>query len=172
MIEILKDHILHLLQKDSTPRRLSLLERELGIGPDLKQDFGQAVDALCADGIVVVNHLDQIGLSALSQEVTGLFKAHARGYGFVTAEQSHLEEDLFIPAKATAGAMTGDRVLVQIKRRARAGGEAGLSGKVIQILERAHRSVVGVLRQEQGDWLVQPDGGDFFRPILIQSFDP
>lgn len=171
MIEILKDHILHLLQKDGRPRRLGLLERELGVNQELRADFAEAVDALCADGAVVVNHQDQISLSSLSSEVTGVYKAHGRGYGFVTTEQCHVEEELFIPAKATAGAMTGDRVLVQVKRRSTPGGEAGLSGRIIRILERAHNAVVGLLRQEQDDWLVQPDGGDYLRPIQVQGVD-
>jgi len=171
MIETLKNHILHLLQKDGSARRLPLLERELGIGHELKATFAEAIAALCAEGVVIVNHQEQISLSSLSDEVTGIFKAHARGYGFVAPEQCHMDDDLFVPAKATAGAMTGDRVLVQVKQGRVQGGEARLTGRIIQILERAHTSVVGMLRQEQDDWLVQPDGGDFFRPIHVQGID-
>jgi ribonuclease R len=171
MIDVLKNHILHLLQKDGTARKRSLLEQELGIGLELQAAFAEALDALCADGMVIVNQHEQVSLSALSNEASGIFKAHARGYGFVTPQQCHMDEDLFIPAKATAGAMTGDQVLVQVKWRQMPGGETRLTGKVVQIMERANASVVGMLRQEQDAWLVQPDGGDFFRPIQVEGID-
>jgi len=54
MHEVLKNHILHLLQKDSTPRKLVHLEQELGIRGELKAAFREALDSLCAEGSVIV----------------------------------------------------------------------------------------------------------------------
>lgn len=168
MHEILKSHILHLLQKDSSPRKLVHLEQELGIRGELRAAFREALDSLCAEGTVIVGAGNLVKLPAVSNEITGIFRANARGYGFITPQQTTMDGDLFIPANATGNAMTGDRVVAKIVRKKN---QDRLTGEIIRVLERAHTTVVGTLRQEQSLWLVQPDGGDFFRPIEMESVD-
>ncbi len=170
-MDILRSHILHLLQKDSTPRKLVHLEQELGIRGELKMAFRDAVDALCAEGRLIVGPGNVVSLPSLSGEVTGVFRANPRGYGFLTPEQSADDGDVFIPAKSTGSAMTGDRVVARITRRGSKDDEDRLTGEIVRVLDRAHTSVVGTLRQEQTGWLVQPDGGDFTRPIEIEGID-
>jgi ribonuclease R len=82
-----------------------------------------------------------------------------------------VEDDVFIPASATGSAMSGDRVVIQVKRKSDKAGAVRLTGRVVKVLERAHTKVVGMLRQAQGQWHVLPDGGDFCRPILIEKVD-
>jgi ribonuclease R len=67
--------------------------------------------------------------------------------------------------------MSGDRVVIQVKRKSDKTGEVRLTGRVVKVLERAHTRVAGTLRQAQGQWQVLPDGGDFCRPILIDKVD-
>jgi len=171
MHETLKSHILHLLQKDGAPRKLVHLEQELGIHGELRAAFEEALDDLCAEGSVIVGPRDVVRLPALSDEITGLFRADGRGYGFVAPQQSHADGDLFIPAKATGSAMTGDRVVAKVVRKKSRHSRDRLTGKIVKILERAHVLVVGAVRQERDGWLVQPDGGDFSRPIVIEAVD-
>ncbi len=168
MQEILRNHILHLLQKDSTPRRLAQLEQELGVGGELRPAFRQAIDSLCAEGSIIIGPQNLVKLPAVASEITGVFRANPRGYGFITPQQNTLDDDLFIPANATGNAMTGDRVVAKVVR---ANDDGRLTGKIIKVLERAHTTVVGTLRQEQNGWSVQPDGGDFTRPIQAQNVD-
>ncbi len=168
MHEILKSHILHLLQKDSSPRKLVHLEQELGIHGELRAAFREALDSLCAEGTVIVGAGNLVKLPAISNEITGIFRANARGFGFITPQQDTMDGDVFIPANATGNAMTGDRVVARITRKK---GQDRLTGEIVRVLERAHTTVVGTLRQEQSNWLVQPDGGDFFRPIEMESVD-
>ena len=66
--------------------------------------------------------------------------------------------------------MTGDRVVAQ-DHAAVKDDDDRLTGEIVRVLDRAHTSVVGTLRQETDGWLVQPDGGDFFRPIEIEVVD-
>jgi ribonuclease R len=171
MHETLKSHILHLLQKDDTPRKLVHLEQELGIRGDLRVSFRDAIESLCAEGRLIVDRHNVVSLPSLSGEITGIFKANARGYGFIMPEQADAEEDVFIPAKATGSAMTGDRVVAKITRRGSRDDDDRLTGEIVRVLGRAHTTVVGVLRQEQNGWLVQPDGGDFTRPIEMEGVD-
>jgi ribonuclease R len=79
-----------------------------------------------------------------------------------------MEGDLFIPANSTGNAMTGDRVVARIKRQK---DQDRFTGEIVRILDRAHKTAVGTLRQESTGWLVQPDGGDFLRPIQIEGIN-
>jgi ribonuclease R len=171
MHELLRNHILHLLQKDSTACKLVHLEQELGVRGELKMAFREAIESLCAEGRLIVGPGNVVSLPSLSGEVTGVFKANARGYGFLTPEQSTDDGDVFIPAKATGSAMTGDRVVARITRRGSREDDGRLTGEIVRVLNRTHTSVVGTLRQEKNGWLVQPDGGDFSRPIEIEAVD-
>jgi ribonuclease R len=171
MHEMLRNHILQLLQKDGTPRKLVHLEQELGVRGELKMAFRDAVDSLCAEGRLLVGPGNVVSLPSLSGAVTGIFRANARGYGFLTPEQADAEGEVFIPAKATGSAMTGDRVVAQIMRRGSREDDGRLTGEIVRVLHRAHTSVVGTLRQEQNGWSVQPDGGDFSRPIEIEAVE-
>jgi ribonuclease R len=164
MHETLRSHILHLLQKDGTPRKLVHIEQELGIGVEVRAAFREALESLSAEGRVIVGRGNLISLPSLTGEITGVFRANARGYGFITPEQSVDDDEVFVPAKATGNAMTGDRVVAEISRRDDSG---RLAGRITKVLSRAHTSVVGTLRQEPGGWLVQPDGGDFSHPIQL-----
>lgn len=170
MHEILKSHILQLLQKDATPRNLAQLAEELGAGGSLRGAFREAVESLAAEGRVILGPRNVIRLPSLSSEVTGIFRANARGYGFVSPQQLTDEGEVFIPAKSIGNAMTGDRVVAQVTRGSKADPDR-LTGRIVKVLDRAHTTVVGTLRQEQDCWLVRPDGGDFLRPIEIESLD-
>ncbi|MFC1764402.1 ribonuclease R family protein, partial [Planctomycetota bacterium] len=92
-------------------------------------------------------------------------------YGFVVPQQAEAEGELFIPAKAMGNAMSGDRVLAQIKRRRAGRDEERLTGKIVRVLERAHSSVVGMLERAGERWVVQPDGGETIQPIVLEAVD-
>jgi ribonuclease R len=171
MYETLQHHILHLLQKDDTPRKVVHLEQELGVCGPLRRAFQDALDALCAQGRVIIGPGGLVTLPSLSSEITGVFRANPRGYGFITPEQFDETGDVFIPAKSTGNAMTGDRVVAKIVRTDAEKGDGRRTGRIVKILERAHKTVVGTLRQEANGWLVQPDGGDFLRPIELEAVD-
>jgi len=88
------------------------------------------------DGDIV---LTRKGLYVPASDVnlmTGYFEAHKDGYGFVITEKPG-ERDIFIPARAAAGAMDNDRVVVRMENRQKR------DGRVIRILERAHTRVAG-----------------------------
>jgi ribonuclease R len=77
--------------------------------------------------------------------IPGRFIAHRDGYGFVVpAElQPKIEGDIFIGRERSGDAMHGDRVLARIERR-RPDGRA--EGRIVQIIERKHATVVGLFR--------------------------
>ncbi|WP_303720275.1 ribonuclease R family protein, partial [Malonomonas rubra] len=89
-----------------------------------------------------------------TQAIQGTFSLAERGYGFVRPEISQ-REDLFIPEKSVADAMHGDLVSAQQLGFDRSGRPYG---KIIKILQRAHRSVLGIYHQQRGRaWVVPLD---------------
>jgi len=171
MYENLKSQILHLLQKDATPRTRALLSQALGLSAEWRNDLNIALNELSASGQLVLGPGNQVRLPFLSREVIGTFHAHARGFGFVTPQQATAEGEVFIPAKAVGNAMTGDRVLAQIVRKQSSRDPNRISGKIVKVLERAHSSIVGTLRWQADTWVVYPDGANFQRPIQCEEVD-
>ena len=77
--------------------------------------------------------------------VAGRIVAHRDGYGFLVPEHPipRVEGDLFIPPDSLGDAMNGDHVLARIVSR-RPDGRA--EGRVVQIVEREHATIVGLFR--------------------------
>ncbi|MGB8848678.1 MAG: VacB/RNase II family 3'-5' exoribonuclease [Candidatus Acidiferrales bacterium] len=77
--------------------------------------------------------------------IPGRFIAHRDGYGFVVPSepQPRLEGDIYIGRDKSGDAMHGDHVLARIERR-RPDGRA--EGRIVQVVERKHPTVVGLFR--------------------------
>src|SRR5438477_9690757 len=74
--------------------------------------------------------------------VTGRLIGHRDGYGFVVPEQSRggIDQDIFISPTGMSSALHGDRVEVHVVR-SKADGR--LEGRIITVVERAQKTVVG-----------------------------
>jgi ribonuclease R len=112
--------------------------------------------------------------------VSGRIVVHRDGYGFLVpdAPMPRVEGDLFIGRDSLDDAMHGDHVLARIERR-RADGRA--EGRVVQVLEREHPTLVGLFRYgPQGNVVLPYDTrilhevsippGDELTPELRQKF--
>lgn len=100
-------------------------------------------------GELVLTRKGLYGPSGDMSLVGGYFEAHKGGYGFVITEKPG-ERDLFIPARATMGAMNSDRVLARIENWQRR------EGSIIRILDRVHTKVVGKLEVTKSGLYVKP----------------
>ncbi len=81
--------------------------------------------------------------------VSGHFEAHKDGYGFVVLEKPG-ERDIFIPARATFGAMDNDRVIARIENQQRR------EGRIIRILDRAHTRIMGTFEEDRTSYYIRP----------------
>ena len=105
--------------------------------------------------------------AAARRQFRGIFHATTRGFGFISPEGGDNEEDIFVAAANTHGAMNRDTVLCSPlvsrdgKRR---------EGTVDKILERGTRTVVGTyLRKKWEGWVISDDPK--FDLVLIVPFD-
>jgi ribonuclease R len=101
--------------------------------------------------------------------VAGVLSVHEAGYAFLTNEKPG-QRDLFIAAENTGTAMHGDRVVARIIRgaefsRAR---QPRAEGRVIRILERAQKEIVGTLQQTRNFFYVVPDDPRLVHNIYVQ----
>jgi ribonuclease R len=98
--------------------------------------------------------------------ISGRLVAHRDGYGFVVPDSPipRVEGDLFISRDNISDAMHGDHVLARIERR-RADGRA--EGRIVQILERQHPSVVGLFRYGPHGNYVLPYDTRILHEVLI-----
>jgi ribonuclease R len=87
-----------------------------------------------------------------------------KGRAARTAPEAELP-DIYIPAKRSHDAATGDVVLVQLHRPH--GGEPGPRGEIVEVLQRQTRQFVGTYFESQGSACVQVDGTLFPRPIAV-----
>ena len=103
--------------------------------------------------------IEQLGL------LKGTLTGHERGFAFFTPEgKERFEEDLFIPRKSLHGALHKDSVLVE-----KVYYEGELEGKVVHILERGNKTVVGTFRKDRRAGYLLPDdkklGTELYIPL-------
>ncbi len=170
MLEIFKRNIIRLLKHgDYTPLKLGQLAKALGVSSEDYPQFKLAFDQLRQAGHVVIGTRNLVSLPAMSGLITGTFRANPKGFGFVIPLEPNLHGDLFIPLKATAGAMTGDIVAAKVVKKGKRVGQMRYSGKVIEILQRSQNRFVGTLLKKSQGWIVQPDGTGFIEPITVDD---
>ena len=148
----LLQHIQHLPHQRGTFRQL-LRETHLD-----RETLQARLDELVQRGEIIETRSDHFAVIAGSREyAAGRISMHRDGYGFLVPDRAieGLRGDIFLPERQTAGAMNGDRAIVQINRIERDG---KADGEVIRILRRAHPSVVGEFRiTRRGLWVAPHD---------------
>jgi ribonuclease R len=98
--------------------------------------------------------------------IPGRIVAHRDGYGFVVPDEPvpKMDGDLFIGRDNMGDAMNGDRVLARIDRR-RPDGRA--EGRIVQILEHEHPTVVGLFRYGTQANIVLPYDTRLLHDVII-----
>ena len=149
--------------------KLAQLAKELEVESEDYPQFQLAFDQLMQAGRVVIEAGNLISLPTLSGRFTGRFRANPKGFGFVIPLEPSAHGDLFIPPGQASDAMNGDTVIAQVVRKSHRAGQLRLSGKVVEILERAQNKFVGTLSKLSDGWIVQPDGTQFLEPISVDD---
>ena len=148
--------------KSYVPMKLKELAVFLDIPKSRREELKKVLDLLMEEGKIGISKKGKYGRAQEFARV-GIFTGHARGFGFVTVEGQ--EEDIFIPAEKTGGAMNGDRV--QVARE-----ETGPKGKrpegvILKILERANETVIGYYQKNKNYGFVLPDNQKLSQDIFI-----
>src|SRR4030043_2274071 len=137
-LDLSKDQILQLMAEEDRPLLFREVLRRLNLQKENRQRAKELFRDLAEEGKIVRIRGNRYGLPSKMNLVVGRVKCHPDGYGFVIPEKEG-EEDIFISPRNLQEAMHGDRVVARVESVRRKGRE----GKVIRIVERKTRKVVG-----------------------------
>lgn len=152
----------------------SKLDGDPNIAHDRVEDCQRSVDAIAHEDEVLLGASKDTPLPLPGSEMIGTFHLHARGFGFLVSDSPVKHGDLFIPARNTGGALTGDRVRATVfydKYRSRKyqGDRSPYIGSIVEILKRSNQRYAGNLFKRGGLWLVQVDGKILHNPVIIRD---
>ncbi|OUP81584.1 UNVERIFIED_ORG: ribonuclease R [Lacrimispora saccharolytica] len=143
------------------PMKLKELAILLNVPREQREELKAVLNALLSEGKISISKKGKFG-KAEAFALIGTFFGHPRGFGFVTAEGQ--EEDIFIPADRTNGALHGDRVQIVIDAEEK-GRRA--EGTVVKILEHANETLIGTYEKSRGYGFVIPDNQKIAKDIFI-----
>src|SRR5208282_916955 len=136
-------------EKVTRPLRFNDIVLLLKLSPAERRKLKRLLKEMTGEGTIVRTRNGLYGPSEDMNLAAGYFEAHREGYGFVISEQPG-ERDIFIPARATLGAMNNDRVMARIEQRRRR------EGSIIRVLERSHTRIAGTFEAGRSASYVKP----------------
>jgi len=154
-------------RKDYRPQGAGGLARSMGLPEEEHAEFRAAVKDLMRAGRVVYGGDNCIMLPEAKESVVGIFRGHARGFGFVVPDSPSDHGDLFIPPGATLEAITGDTVVARVMGPRQRDTDRRVAGKVVEIIERGQSRFVGELVKDGRHWVMMPDGHSLHAPVLL-----
>jgi len=150
------------MEEEDRPLLLREILRHLGLQGEWRQKTRALLRDLAEEGKVVRIRGNRYGLPLKMNLVVGKVKCHPDGYGFVIPEKAG-EEDIFINPRNLKEAMHGDRVVVRVESVRKKGRE----GKVIRILERGLRKVVGKFMKAKNYSYLIPEDERILQEVYI-----
>lgn len=149
--------------KSYKPMRVKDIAMFLQVPYDQIQMLFDIIDKLIDEGKIVENKKGKILSSASLKQYPGVFTGNGRGFGFVKIEG--FDEEIFIPASLTNGAMHKDKVLCQIIK------ETGRKqeGEIVKVLEHGLKHIVGRYQKVKNYGFVIPDDKKICDDIYIGS---
>ena len=146
------------------PMKMKEMASVLQVKKEERQELKEILDALESEGKI---HKTQKGnyVKGQGNRLTGIYQAHARGFGFVSIEGS--DDDVFIPEEESGGALQGDEVEIQITKGAGPKTGQRQEGKVIKILKRGMSRIVGYYQKNKSFGFVLPDNQKFLQDVFV-----
>ncbi len=152
-----EEKIIGLIAKEDRPMAVRELVRLLEVRANARPALRKRLRAMAEAGALVRvrGRYSTPGSLSIHQ---GVFRGHAQGYGFVVPNQTGGKEkspDIMIKKTRTRGAMDGDTVSARVEK---VHPDGRREGSVIDVIERAHRTLVGRLCVEGRSAWVEPQG--------------
>ncbi|MDO5416711.1 MAG: ribonuclease R [Lachnospiraceae bacterium] len=143
------------------PMKVKELAMLLDIPREKRRELQEVLDAMVSDGTIGISKKGKYGKPELFS-LSGIFSGHPKGFGFVTVEG--MEQDVFIPAEKTNGALHGDKVQLVVEQEPR-GKRA--EGTILKVLEHANRQIIGFYQKSKNFGFVVPDNQKIGKDVFI-----
>jgi ribonuclease R len=128
--------------------------------------FSRRLRAMERDGQILKNRRGLYGLAHKMDMVAGRVSGHPDGFGFLIPDEEG--EDLFLSPAEMRQVMHGDRVMARVTGVDQRGRR---EGAVVEVLERAHLTVVGRYVTPNGMGFVVPENKRITQDIVISRGD-
>jgi len=156
--------------KVARPVSMKELVKVFAVPPEERAVFKARIRRMVDEGVLVRVRGGRYGLASKMNLVTGTLQCHADGFGFVIPEKkvegAGREADVFIGRRRLGGAMHGDTVVARVEG-VKEGGKR--EGRVIRILKRANKTIVGRIHREKSLCELVPAEERILERIIVPS---
>jgi ribonuclease R len=161
-----RELILDVMTQQGIPLKVEELYQLLEIQEEEQEIFNRRLNAMEREGQIMPNRKGALCIAEKLNLIPGKIQGHADGFGFLIPDDKskHGGDDIFLSPKEMALVMHGDRAMVRqsgFDRRGRP------EGKIVEVLERTNKKLVGRLIREQGVTLVSAEDKRINQDILV-----
>ncbi|MFO7821747.1 MAG: hypothetical protein R6V56_06840, partial [Lentisphaeria bacterium] len=149
-----------------TPTRFPDLLDQLSQDDEDRKEVQRQLDKMQSEGVVVKLKKKGLALAESADLLAGTISFTRGGSAFVDVKSP--PRSVFVAPSDTGTAWHGDKVIVRIKRAAsRKSGRQLAEAKVIRILERQRRIVVGLLKKTRRFYYVEPMQAQLHKDVIV-----
>jgi ribonuclease R len=160
-----RELIMQTMQEQGVPLHIEVLYDLLDIREEEREIFNKRLNAMEREGQIMPNRKGALCLAEKIEAIPGTIQGHPDGFGFlVPDDKTKYPEDLFLSPKEMQQVMHGDRAMVRMSGLDRKGRP---EGKIVEVLERTNKSVVGRVIRGQGVTIVAAEDKRINQDILI-----
>jgi ribonuclease R len=173
-VEPLRQRLLNLLAHPQyQPLNKTDLAKRLGVSVAGRSAFRRLLVDLEKQGKIARIRKERYVLPQEADLIVGVLQVNPQGFGYVLNTTGDGLGDVYVSAENTSTAMHRDKVVARIIReevpQLRSGRQrARRQGKVIKILERANKQIVGTLQQSKKFFYVVPDDPCLLHDIYVE----
>jgi ribonuclease R len=160
-----RELVLQVLSDQGVPLSEEQIYILLDIGAAERDNFNKRLNAMEREGQIMRNRKGALCLAEKIHAIAGKVLGHPDGFGFlVPDDKTKHPDDLFLGPREMAQVMHGDRAMVRMSGLDRKGRP---EGKIVEVLERSTKSLVGRVVQGQGVTIVAAEDKRINQDILI-----
>ncbi|HET9375574.1 MAG TPA: ribonuclease R [Chthoniobacterales bacterium] len=170
----LRQRLLHMLANPRyQPLNKTDLAKRLGVPINGRSAFRRLLTDLEKEGKIARIRKERYVLPQEADLIVGILQMNPQGFAYVLNGSGDGLGDVYVSAENTSTAMHRDKVVARIIReevpQLRSGRQrARRQGKVIKILERANKQIVGTLQQSKKFFYVVPDDPCLLHDIYVE----
>ena len=160
-----RELVLQVLSDQGVPLSVEQLYILLDIGHDERDNFNRRLNAMEREGQIIRNRKSALCLAEKIHLIAGVVHGHPDGFGFlIPLDKTKHPDDLFLGPREMQQVMHGDHAMARVSGLDRKGRP---EGKIVEVLERANKLLVGRVMRGQGVTIVAAEDKRINQDILI-----
>ena len=160
-----RELIMQTMQEQGVPLHIEVLYDLLDIRDEEREILNKRLNAMEREGQIMRNRKGALCLAEKIDAIAGTVQGHPDGFGFLVPDDKVKHpDDLFLSPKEMQQVMHGDRAMARMSGLDRKGRP---EGKIVEVLERTNKSLVGRVVCGQGVTIVAAEDKRINQDILI-----